>query len=212
MVDRGCKTPEEAPLEQRRGFLATLVAIIAGSVALLMPAAVGIVAFFSPLRQKRQAEGFVRVTNFDALPEDGTPQKYPIVADRIDAWNFFPSVPVGAVYLRRAGADKVEALQVVCPHAGCAIGLETAGDGPHSDHRGAAVPALPKGEGTSKAGPKFFCPCHAASFDLMGKRLDADSPSPRDMDALAAEIRDNGEVWVKFQNFATGIAAKVVQS
>ena len=204
MVDRGRRTPEEAPPEQRRGFLAALAAIIAGSVALLTPAAVGIVAFLNPLRQKGRAERFIRVASLDALPEDGTPQKFSIVADRTDAWNFFPAVPIGAVYLRRAGKDGVEALQAVCPHAGCTIGLEAADDGPHPN-------PLPKGEGTAKAGLKFFCPCHAASFELTGKRLGADSPSPRDMDSLAAQIRDGGEVWVKFQNFVTGIAGKVAQ-
>ena len=61
-------------------------------------------------------------------------------------------------------------------------------------------------------GGKFFCPCHAASFDLAGKRTDATSPSPRNMDSLAVEIRNNNEVWVKFENFRMGIAAKIVQS
>jgi Rieske Fe-S protein len=164
-----------------------MMAIIAASAALITPAAVGIVAFLNPLRQKSRAGAFIRVTNFEALPEDGTPQKFPVIADRTDAWNFFPNVPVGAVYLRRAGKDRVEALQVVCPHAGCSIMVETAGEV-----------------------KKYFCPCHAASFDLAGKRLDADSPSPRDMDSLETEIRNN-EVWVKFQNYRTGPANKIAQ-
>jgi menaquinol-cytochrome c reductase iron-sulfur subunit len=172
---------------ERRGFLAKLTALFAGCVALVAPAAVGIVAFLNPHRQKSRAGAFIRVTNFDALPEDGTPQKFPVIADRTDAWNFFPNVPVGAVYLRRAGKDRVEALQVVCPHAGCSIMVEPA-----------------------RIERKFFCPCHAASFDLAGKRLDADSPSPRDMDSLETEIRNN-EIWVKFQNYRTGPANKIAQ-
>ncbi len=178
---------DKSRLYGRRGFLAKAMAIIAASAALLIPAAVGIAAFLNPLRQKSRAGGFVRVASLDALPEDGSPLKFPVIADRTDAWNFFPNVPVGAVYLRRAGKDRVEALQVVCPHAGCSIMVEPAGEV-----------------------NKFFCPCHAASFDLAGKRLDADSPSPRDMDSLETEIRNNNEIWVKFQNFITGAANKMV--
>ena len=71
------KLHDSTPLSQRRGFLAKITALIAGSAALITPAAVGIVAFFNPLRQKSRAGGFIRVTNFDALPEDGSPQKFP---------------------------------------------------------------------------------------------------------------------------------------
>jgi Rieske Fe-S protein len=158
-------------------------------VALATPAAVGIVAFFNPLRQKGLAGGFIRVTSLEAVPEDGSPQKFPVIADRTDAWNFFPNEPIGAVYLRRTGKDQVEALQMVCPHAGCSIMVEA-----------------------DKDGKKFFCPCHGAGFDLSGKRQDSLSPSPRDMDSLEVEIRANSEVWVKFQKFTSGTAKKIAQS
>ena len=111
----------------------------------------------------------------------------PVIADRTDAWNRFPAEPIGAVFLRRVGR-KVEALQVLCPHANCSINFEG-----------------------SPQGGKFFCPCHAASFNLSGQRTDATSPSPRNMDTLDVEIRNSNEVWVKFENFRMGIAAKVVQ-
>lgn len=182
-----CNSAENIRPKERRGFLAKMTAIIVGSVALATPAAVGIVSFLNPLRQKSQAGGFVELATLDALPEDGTPRKFAVIADRIDAWNIFPSEPIGAVYLRHTGKDRVEAFQVICPHAGCSIMFEA-----------------------GKEGGKFFCPCHGASFDLAGKRLDATSPSPRDMDALEVEIRDNNEVWVKFQKFASGTASKVV--
>jgi menaquinol-cytochrome c reductase iron-sulfur subunit len=168
--------------------LARFTAILAGAAAMLTPAAAGIIAFLNPLRQKTRAGEFIRVTNLDSLPEDGSPQKFPVIADRRDAWNLFPNEPIGAVYLRRTGNNKVEALQVVCPHAGCTIMLES-----------------------GKDGKKFLCPCHTACFDLAGKRLDAASPSPRDMDSLDAEIRENNEVWVKFQNFTPGISRKFAQ-
>jgi menaquinol-cytochrome c reductase iron-sulfur subunit len=187
MVDSRYCISENQPQQGRRGFLAKITALFASSVALLAPAAVGIVAFLNPLRQKGSAGGFVRVASLEAVPGDGSPQKFAVIADRTNAWNLFPNEPVGAVFLRRTGNDKVEALQVVCPHAGCSIMADA-----------------------SKDGNKYYCPCHSAKFDLSGKRLDTPSPSPRDMDSLDVEIRDK-EVWVKFQKFATGTAGKIAQ-
>ena len=183
-----CCKGTAAGVESRRGFCGQLTAIVCGAVALLVPAATGVVAFLNPLRQKSQAGRFMRLAALDALPEDGTPRKLPVIADRIDAWSRFPAEPIGAVFLRRVGND-VSALQVLCPHANCSINFES-----------------------SPQGGKFFCPCHAASFNLSGKRTDPTSPSPRNMDTLEVEIRNKNEVWVKFENFRMGIAAKVVQS
>ena len=59
---------------------------------------------------------------------------------------------------------------------------------------------------------KFFCPCHSASFGLGGERLAKTSPSPRDMDLLETEIRNNTEVWVKFQKFQTGTPKKIAEA
>ena len=59
---------------------------------------------------------------------------------------------------------------------------------------------------------EFLCPCHNAHFDLTGKRKDENSPSPRDLDTLDVEIRNGSDVWVKFQNFRTGIPNKVVEA
>jgi menaquinol-cytochrome c reductase iron-sulfur subunit len=182
-----CESQRPAGGESRRGFLAETLAIVCGAAALLVPAATGVVAFLNPLRQKGQGGRWMRLAALDALPTDGTPQRAPVIAEHTDAWTRYPAEPVGAVFLRRVG-DTIAALQVVCPHAGCSIGYES----------------LPQGG-------KFFCPCHAASFDLSGKRTDAASPSPRNMDSLEVEIRNKNEVWVKFENFRAGTAQKVVQ-
>jgi menaquinol-cytochrome c reductase iron-sulfur subunit len=173
--------------ENRRGFIGQTLAVLCGGAALLTPAVVGLLAALNPLRQKSQGGQFMRLASLDALPENGAPQKVPVIADRSDAWNRYPAEPIGAVFLRRSGAE-VLALQVVCPHAGCSINFEgSATDG------------------------KFFCPCHLASFDLAGKRMDQTSPSPRDMDTLDVELRNKNEVWVKFQTFGVGTPAKVAQ-
>ncbi len=104
------------------------------------------------------------------------PQSFTILADRKDAWNRYPSEPVGTVFLCKKG-DGVVALNSRCPHAGCDVDYQP-----------------------SKSG--FVCPCHDSLFGVEGARSGA-SPSPRDLDQLEVENR-NGEVWVKFQNFKTG--------
>jgi len=182
-----CSPASDVGPEPRRGFLAQLVAIVCGGVALLAPAAAALVAFLNPLRERSAAGRQVRLTTLDNLPDDGTPRRFPVLADRADAWNRFPNEPVGAVFVRKTGPGQAAAIQVVCPHAGCFV--------------------------TYEANKKiFYCPCHQASFDLGGKRLDATSPSPRDLDTLECEIRGNSEVWVKFENFRTGTSQKVVQA
>ncbi|MCX7426787.1 MAG: Rieske 2Fe-2S domain-containing protein [Planctomycetia bacterium] len=176
------------PKESRRGFLTRAGAWILGAFALAVPSAIGIVSALNPLRQKGQGGDFFRVASLDVLPEDGTPRKFPIIADRRDAWTLFPNEPIGSVWLRRVGAKKVKALCIVCPHAGCFIGYDAKSN-------------------------QFLCPCHLAYFDLDGIRTDASSQSPRDMDALdEPEIRDGKEVWVKFQNFQTGTPDKIAEA
>jgi len=176
--------------EPRRGFLGKALAILPGAVALLTPLAAGTAAFLNPLRQKGQAGKPQRLASLDTLPADGTPVKTTVLMDQVDAWNRVPNQPVGAVYLRRVG-EKVEAFNVVCPHAGCSVEYKEDVDPP-----------------TGQKVKKFFCPCHVASFDLSGHRTDATSPSPRDLDQLAVEIRNGSEVWVQFQNFQVGISKK----
>lgn len=175
--------------ECRRGFLNGLLAIGLGAIAYATPIVVGVISYLNPLRQKGRAGQFLQLAQLDALPEDGTPRKVPVVLDRQDGWTHFPPAPVGAVFLRRVGAkkDKVEAIQVVCPHAGCFVSYDD-------------------------QNKQFFCPCHSAHFDLEGHRTDAVSPSPRDLDTLDVEIREGGQVWVMFQNFCNGKSEKVAQA
>jgi menaquinol-cytochrome c reductase iron-sulfur subunit len=175
----------------RREFVAKLVALGLGATAYVVPAAAGVVAALNPLRLKGAGGEFLRLAALDTLPSDGTPRKFPVVAERVDAWTRAVE-PIGAVFLRRTPDNQVEALQVECPHAGCTIELKEVAD-----------------EQTGAKAPKLVCPCHKAAFDLAGKRLQATSPSPRDLDQLQVEIRNGNEVWVQFQNFKLGTPAKV---
>jgi len=180
----------------RRGFFAKALALGLAAAAYAVPVLSGLAAALNPLRQKGQAGKFYKLALLDTLPEDGTPQKVAVIDQRVNAWTRSIE-PIGAVYLMRTrdASEPVRAIQVICPHAGCSVQFkETVEE-----------------EGGEKVG-EFYCPCHRARFDLEGVRLDATSPSPRDLDTLAIDPDKLPEVWVEFQNFQTGIAAKVPQA
>jgi menaquinol-cytochrome c reductase iron-sulfur subunit len=168
----------------RRGFFKKLLAGALGALLGLVPVGAGLTVFLYPLRRRVSGGGRVRVATLDALPDDGVPRKFPVLASRTDAWNKFSRVPIGAVYLRRTADGKLQAFNVVCPHAGCFVDF------------------LPD-RGT------FLCPCHQSAFTVDGKIADRSSPAPRAMDSLAVELRNGREVWVKFQNFQAGRAEKI---
>lgn len=177
-------SPDQPTQPERRQFIAKAAAVGIGAAATAVPMLAGLATVLDPLRRKSAAGGPVFVTTLNALSADGVPQRFQIIADREDVWNKFPRVPVGAVYLRRIGNDKVEALNVTCPHAGCPVEFKTS---------------------TSS----FLCPCHDSTFKLDGSLASASSPSPRGLDTLEAEVRHGSEVWVRFQNFEAGKAKKI---
>lgn len=174
---------ESPPAKGRRSFLKRLCGGIISAVLGLLPVGAGLTVMLDPLRRKSATGGAVRVASLDALPEDGVPRQFPVFADRVDAWNKFVNVRVGAVYLRRITGGKVEALNVVCPHAGCYVDY-----------------VAEKG--------KFLCPCHNSLFDVNGTIADTSSPSARALDSLEVELR-NKEIWVKFQNYQAGKKEKI---
>ena len=175
--------PTDPPQPERREFLKKACAVGLGTAATLVPLAAGVTVLLDPLRRKTQAGEKMLITTLDALPKDGIPQKFAIVASRIDAWNKLPNAPVGAIYLRRTGETTAEAINVVCPHAGCFVDFR-------SDKK------------------DYYCPCHNSAFAIDGKISDPASPSPRGLDTLEVEIRNGKEIWVLFQNFQTGKATK----
>jgi len=167
----------------RREFLAKAAAVGIGAATTTVPLLAGIATLLDPLRRNAGAGEPVFVTTLSALPEDGEPRRFQIIANRSDVWNKYPNVPVGAVYLRRTSDAKVAALNVACPHAGCSV------------------------EFKSDSG-SYLCPCHDSTFKLDGTLASESSPSPRGMDLLEVELRHGSEVWVKFQNFEVGKAKK----
>jgi len=172
----------QSPGQDRRTFLVKAATLLAGALALLPAVGAGLMVLVDPLRRQAGQTRWARVATLGAIPADGSAHKFSVVMDRVDAWNKASNVPVGAVYLRRTGEQRVEALNVVCPHAGCFVELR---------------------------GEAFACPCHNSSFRLDGSIADRSSPSPRGLDTLEVELRNGVEVWVRFQNFQAGTKAKV---
>ncbi len=178
--------PATAPSpDNRRDFLAKCLAIVCGLTALAVPTLSSLAAFFNPWRQKSASGMWVRAAPLAILPE-GRPQRCPIIADHTDAWTSFPAQAVGAVFLCRGKNNEVVALQSICPHNGGCVSFDAAKN-------------------------CYYCPSHGAIFDIEGRRLDEKSISPRDLDALEVEVR-GGEVWVKFEKFRDGVAAKIVKT
>jgi menaquinol-cytochrome c reductase iron-sulfur subunit len=174
----------EPPSPERRDFLKKACAAGIGTAIVLVPVAAGITVLLDPLRRKSAGSEKVFVTTLDSLPEDGLPRKFPVVASRVDAWNKMPNTAIGAVYLRKTNGANVEALNVVCPHAGCFVDFR-------ADKK------------------DYYCPCHNSSFNLDGRIANPKSPSPRAMDVLEVEVRNGKEIWVKFQNFVSGHREKI---
>ena len=173
--------------QERRGFFKEALCVIIGSIISVVPFAAGLTFFIDPLRRKTaggKGES-IRVASLSAIPEDGIPRKFSVVASRTDAWNKYPNVPIGAVYLRRSG-QKVEALNVVCPHAGCFVDF-------------------------LEEKKCYLCPCHNSAFALDGTIADPKSPAPRGLDPLEVQVRGE-EVFVVFQNFRAGTHERIPEA
>ena len=171
------------------------LAVVVGGVVTVVPGLAGLLVFLDPLRRRGGGgeEAFTDIAPLSALPADGMPRKFQVLAERVDAWNKHAASPVGAIYLKRdqATPEKVTAFNVVCPHAGCFVEP--------------GRPDQPGGPGG------FFCPCHNSSFHPDGSIVRGKCVSPRGLDELAVDeaALKAGRVRVKFQNFVAGTHEKI---
>jgi menaquinol-cytochrome c reductase iron-sulfur subunit len=189
----------QPPPEERRNFFVEAAAVVIGGMVGLFPVVAGLGVIFDPLFGKKKGPGgkevgggFVRITKIDSLPENGRPQQFPVVSDRLDAWNYFPNERIGSVFIRRVNENEVQVFNSVCPHLGCLVSYAEGKD-------------------------QFHCPCHNSAFQVHGEKIDNPSkpnPSPRALDTLeidSEKLTQTGEIWVKFQNFYTGKEQKVAK-
>ena len=179
--------------EPRRSFVTKAAAFLVGAVVSIVPVLAAAVTFFDPLLRRKKGDpaegggadpsepaddGFLKITNLQSLPADGSPRMFPVIADLQDAWNKFPDTEIGSIYLWRSEDGGVMSFNARCPHLGCTVNYK-------SDQSA------------------YTCPCHDSAFSVEGERSN-DIP-PRNLDPLEAELRNGEEVWVKFQKFRAGI-------
>jgi nitrite reductase/ring-hydroxylating ferredoxin subunit len=185
-------TPANSP--ERRSFIVRFAAAVTGTLVALFPFAAGWGVITNPLRRSRGPTGsvdpdsarYVRVCPLDALPADGLPREFAVVADVSDAWTHAASQRIGAVFLTRSSKDpnEVTAFTATCPHLGCAVEFDP----------------------TKK---EYECPCHKSGFAIDGQQLFG--PSRRGLDSLPVKLADRSgakEVLVEFERFKGGIAEK----
>lgn len=125
----------------------------------------------------------MQLTPLDALAAGAGPRLFQVFIERTDAWTRHPRSAVGAIFLERTGETAVRAFQSACPHLGCAVEWQ-------------------------REATRFFCPCHNSAF-LPDGGIVAPSPAARGLDTLEVEIRNDREVWVKFQDFKAGVKEKL---
>ena len=187
---------ESSSEEPRRSFVVRAAAAGTGAIAGLIPVCAGGVFFLDPLLRKKQTadpkaaeaasaagmgEGFLPITKVDALPQDGTPRAFKVIADLQDAWNKFPQTEIGSVYLSRSESGEIRCFNARCTHLGCTVQYKDADQ-------------------------KYVCPCHDSAFKLDGARIN--EIPPRGLDTLEAKAAVDGTIWVKFQKFRAGTEEK----
>ena len=169
----------------RRGFLAATGSILIGGVVTLTPLLSGLLFFLDPIFRRRSnfkggdADGFLKVANLtlNDLPDSGTPLRFELRGDRIDAWNEISNQTIGTVYIRKMPGNQIIAFNDTCPHLGCKVEYQ---------------------EGQQS----FLCPCHSSAFELDG--VPTNKIPPRRLDSLESRIDPDGQVWIKYQDFQCG--------
>jgi menaquinol-cytochrome c reductase iron-sulfur subunit len=188
--------PSASPVDpaQRRSFLVRLAAIVTGAIVTLFPFAAGLGVVIDPLRRARSTkkegdsstENFVPVCPLEALPADGIPRPFAVIADLTDAWTRAPAQRIGAVFLSRNAKqpESVTAFTSTCPHLGCAVEFDQANN-------------------------QFECPCHKSGFAKDGEKLFG--PSRRGLDPLPVKFEEKSgtkEICIAFMRFQAGIAER----
>ena len=174
------------PEVARRPFLVRFLAGFIGVLVGIVPVVAGGFAFLSPIFGRKQAAGRkILVTSLAGVPPDGQSRRFPIIADRDDAWNHYPPAPIGSVYLRRLpDQEKPECFSATCPHLGCMVDFK-------------------------ESAQEFKCPCHNSFFTIDGDRINpSHCPSPRNLDTLEVQL-EGDEVYVMFEKFRGGVEEKI---
>ncbi len=178
--------PDFSDDNKRRGFIVKIAAIIVGGVTSIIPAIFAGGFFLTPLLKKKEdsaeTDGFVRVGSSASLVPGGPPLAFKIRGIKKDAWTTYAEADIGSVYVKMDAEGVLTAFNATCTHLGCTVNF--------------------KAEENS-----FACPCHDSAFAFDGTRTN--EIPPRHMDALDVELRNEDELWVKYESYRAGTSEKI---
>jgi len=149
-----------SPVMDRRSF----VKIVTASLGSMMAAIVGLPViqyFISPALGKTTGDDWISLGSLDNYPFD-IPTLFNFTITKVNGWER-SSMSYGAFVLRKEGQDPI-VFSDVCTHLSCRVNWD---------------------EEVSE----FYCPCHAAFFDVNGAVVSG--PPPRPLDRY--EIRLDGD-------------------
>ena len=176
----------ESGQPERRSFLSFAILGIGAIFSAIIGIPIG--AYVLDPRHRKGPQSAMKLVDgvkLDELVKDRPVQG--VVRDtRMDGWTLYPNDVIGRVWVikvnERVDADFASRQAVedfnknaakknaylfvfttICPHLGCSVNMNNAGDG-------------------------FACPCHSATFNLDGKRANEGNPAQRGMDLLDWEV------------------------
>jgi menaquinol-cytochrome c reductase iron-sulfur subunit len=193
-------------VEERRSFLIWAINGLGAILATII--GVPVVLYLIDPRHRKGAQGDFKLADGVKLQDmtSNQPIAQGVIRDvRRDAYTLHPNDVLGRVWVvlqpeqqmpadpqQRKRLDKkvIKVFTTICPHLGCSVNL-------------------------ASGGTSFLCPCHAASFDQEGHRVNpAHNPAQRGMDELDWEVDpsdpDASRLLVKYRNFKSSVAEKIV--
>jgi len=149
-----------SPVLDRRSF----VKIVTASLGSMMAAIVGLPViqyFISPALGKTTGDDWISLGSIDNYPFD-IPTLFNFTITKVNGWER-SSMSYGAFVLRKHGQDPI-VFSDVCTHLSCRVNWDEEIN-------------------------EFYCPCHAAFFDVNGDVVSG--PPPRPLDQY--EVRLDGD-------------------
>jgi len=159
-----------------------LLAWLAGLGAAISAAITGgpaFLAFLSPAFPRPARSSWVKLGE-TALLDIGVPIKRDFTETVSDAW--VESRVQNTVWLYTDDGEAFTAFHGRCPHLGCGYDFD-------------------------RDKQQFHCPCHHGIFDGKSGAV-LGGPPPRGLDPLPVKVVD-GELFVEFKNYRTGIADRI---
>ncbi len=148
------------------------VAVVSAFIGGIIGAVVGLPAIgylISPASQGKKAEGKIPVGPVDKIPTD-VPTLFNFTRTKVNGWE--KTSNSYGVYILRTQNNELKIFSNVCTHLSCRVNWDASAQ-------------------------EFKCPCHAAVFDINGNVVNG--PPPRPLDMLPAEVDENGNLFLLFQ-------------